>query len=400
MLFRDRLMARHCSLEAIIGVRVPVPELCILFFFMIKYSPTKENILNLDTIPYIQAKNFTWGRVTNPTLIVIHDMEAGEYSTTAENCAGYFAGSNAPQASAHYCCDNDSVVCSVQPDDTAWHTAHTPTNNCGIGIEQAGYANQGIGFMYGWADEYSQQMITTQVAPLCAALCQRYGIPVQFLSADDLRNGNFNGITSHREISFAFVPGGHTDPGPDYPWDQLLSEISKNLGGVTPPAPTPTVPSGDSGVYGVGSTGEKVKSIQKLVGVAQDGIYGPQTANAVSAWQHNLQIPVDGIWGPRTEEATTQLFAFLAAQNTPEPNGEGNAFLEALNGATKKIIQSGSTGGAVAICQGALNAKGYALVQDGIFGPATDSAVRRFQSDNGLSADGIVGPQTWGKLIS
>jgi len=35
---------------------------------------------------------------------------------------------------------------------------------------------------------------------------------------------------------------------------------------------------------------------------------------------------------------------------------------------------------------------------DGDFGPQTLTAVKCFQSHSGLSADGIVGPLTWGKL--
>lgn len=31
---------------------------------------------------------------------------------------------------------------------------------------------------------------------------------------------------------------------------------------------------------------------------------------------------------------------------------------------------------------------------DGIFGPRTKNAVMRFQRDNGLKVDGIVGPET------
>jgi len=349
--------------------------------------------MDLNSIPEILARNYTPGRTSPVTLIVIHDMEAGEYSTTAENCASYFAGSNAPQASAHYCCDNDSVVCSVQPDDTAWHTAHTPTNNCGIGIEQAGYASQGAD---GWADGYSTQMIETQVGPLVRALCDRYGIPVRFLDANALRGGEFFGITSHREISFAFVPGGHTDPGPDYPWDKLFNAIDSSVG--TTPFPTPPVTSGV--FYGLGSTGNKVRDIQKVVGVSQDGVYGPQTAAAVVEWQRNLQIPADGIWGPRTEEASKQFFDWLAAQNHPAPSGEGDVFLEALADAQTQILQSGSSGGAVRMAQIALNLKNFPVVADGIFGPLTAAAVRNFQASNSLSVDGIIGPRTWQKLVA
>jgi peptidoglycan hydrolase-like protein with peptidoglycan-binding domain len=36
---------------------------------------------------------------------------------------------------------------------------------------------------------------------------------------------------------------------------------------------------------------------------------------------------------------------------------------------------------------------------DGIFGPKTEAAVRSFQQNENLSADGIVGKQTWTALL-
>ena len=36
---------------------------------------------------------------------------------------------------------------------------------------------------------------------------------------------------------------------------------------------------------------------------------------------------------------------------------------------------------------------------DGVFGPMTEAAVRRFQRANGMVPDGIVGPKTWKKLV-
>lgn len=186
----------------------------------------------------------------------------------------------------------------------------------------------------------------------------------------------------------------------------LLQAIAKYAGSATgsqapipvqpPTTPTPTPP---QSVWSVGSTGDKVRSIQKIVGVNADGIFGPQTEAAVRQWQANLRIPADGIWGPRTEEATHNLFVFLSNISAVEQISPDNAFLEAVAEARQQVLRQGSTGGAVKIAQVALNGRGYPLIGDGAFGPRTDAAVRRFQSDNGLVADGIVGSQTWSALI-
>jgi N-acetylmuramoyl-L-alanine amidase len=45
--------------------------------------------------------------------------------------------------------------------------------------------------------------------------------------------------------------------------------------------------------------------------------------------------------------------------------------------------------------QGRLLALGYSVAISGEFGPQTESAVRAFQTDRGLTSDGVVGPETW-----
>jgi len=54
----------------------------------------------------------------------------------------------------------------------------------------------------------------------------------------------------------------------------------------------------------------------------------------------------------------------------------------------------GDRGPEVKKLQEALNAQGENLTADGIFGPATHSAVVAFQARHGLTPDGVVGPRT------
>src|SRR5215475_13750270 len=54
---------------------------------------------------------------------------------------------------------------------------------------------------------------------------------------------------------------------------------------------------------------------------------------------------------------------------------------------------------AVKELQELLNADGFGLAADGLFGRATEAAVKRFQNEQGLDDDGVVGPQTWAALL-
>jgi hypothetical protein len=61
--------------------------------------------------------------------------------------------------------------------------------------------------------------------------------------------------------------------------------------------------------------------------------------------------------------------------------------------ATAKPLKRGSHGPRVVKVQ-----RWLGVGADGIFGPATKRAVKRFQRNRGLTADGIVGPATWSAL--
>ena len=63
-------------------------------------------------------------------------------------------------------------------------------------------------------------------------------------------------------------------------------------------------------------------------------------------------------------------------------------------------VKKGSKGDAVKGLQNVLEVRSSLDVGpvDGIFGPATENAVKQFQQQASLAVDGIVGPDTWGAL--
>jgi peptidoglycan hydrolase-like protein with peptidoglycan-binding domain len=62
-------------------------------------------------------------------------------------------------------------------------------------------------------------------------------------------------------------------------------------------------------------------------------------------------------------------------------------------------VADGRTGPLADTVQYLLNARGYTVAVDGQVGPQTVAAIEAFQNDNGLVADGVVGNDTWPKLI-
>ncbi|GIG68881.1 peptidoglycan recognition protein family protein [Phytomonospora endophytica] len=63
------------------------------------------------------------------------------------------------------------------------------------------------------------------------------------------------------------------------------------------------------------------------------------------------------------------------------------------------ILRKGATGENVRTLQFLLRQHGATLTVDGDFGAVTETAVRAFQTAGGLTVDGVVGAQSWPKLV-
>jgi len=177
-------------------------------------------VLQGTEIPLIQAKNAGPPRPGQAIdWIVIHTMEAPEKPGTARAVAEWFAGPNAPEASAHFCIDAAEVIQCVPEDVVAW--AAPGANRRGIHLEHAGYAGQSPA---AWDDEYSRGVLARS-AELAADICRRYAVPIVRLTVAELRAGK-RGFCGHVDVTNAFNDGhGHTDPGAGFPWDRYLGLV-------------------------------------------------------------------------------------------------------------------------------------------------------------------------------
>lgn len=141
----------------------------------------------------------------------------------------------------------------------------------------------------------------------------------------------------------------------------------------------------------LGSRSSDVKTLQEMLNAkgynagSVDGIFGRNTRAAVIAFQNANGLAADGIVGKLT-------WAKLYDTTTALPSASTAT-------GTQPMVYRGSRGDAVRRLQELLHKKGFDCgAVDGIFGSKTYAAVMAFQKANGLSADGIAGPLTWGKL--
>lgn len=132
-----------------------------------------------------------------------------------------------------------------------------------------------------------------------------------------------------------------------------------------------------------------------------DNNFTAETEAAVKAFQRIFSLTPDGIVGKATWYAIS--YIYVSVRRLAELGGEGEE--EQLPSQTpSELLHKGDSGPYVKLAQYFLRvAAGFymdvrPIAIDGIFGSATDAAVRDFQRRFGLVADGIVGPDTWASL--
>lgn len=162
-----------------------------------------------------------------------------------------------------------------------------------------------------------------------------------------------------------------------------------------------------------GSTGTDVRTVQLRLNRIRanypalpaispvDGIYGPATENAVRIFQRTFNLLQDGKVGRSTWNKISQIW--VGVIKLSELGGEGERIGLSPVPPTV-VIREGARGADVIHAQFLLDyISGFYLdiaapLMDSIFGASTTNAVKQFQRRFGLTADGVVGPNTWRKM--
>lgn len=291
-------------------------------------------------------------RSTAVSHVTVHTTQ-GSYAGSIswfQNCS---AG-----VSAHYVIrsSDGQVTQMVREADKAWHVGNS--NGYTIGIEHEGYvANPSAWYttaMYNASAALTKDILASR------GLAQKVydgSSGWSAVPADSLYN-----VKGH--VNYASQ--SHTDPGSGWDWPRYKSLVAGSTSGGGTTTTWPLVQ--------YGNTGERVRTIQYLLQqwgytLSVNGSFDTSTQNAVKNFQSSHGLGADGVVGNATWPALTIL------------------------------TQQGDSGAKVRAVQSQLNESGAGIAVDGAFGPATAAAVKNFQTSKGLSADGVVGDNTWNKMV-
>ena len=220
-----------------------------------------------------------------------------------------------------------------------------PEDKVGAHAYGSNYNSIGICFEGNYMEEDMQTEQVKAGKELVAYLKNKYGIST---------------VQKHKDVCSTNCPGDK------FPFDEIANSETSNEVMLQP-----SLNENKGNVARIQSTLNERYGLN----IAVDNIYGNETKKALVKGlqtelnkQFNRGLIVDGIFGERTE----------------------NAYI---------LVRKGAEGNITYLIQAMLVCHSFEIDVDGIFGPATESAVRNFQSRNGLSEDGIVGKNTFNKLF-
>jgi N-acetylmuramoyl-L-alanine amidase len=330
------------------------------------------------TRDYIDIGNSRSGEpIKDVTFIVSHDTGNPGSSTYANR--NYFENVD-PFASAHTFIDDQHILEIIPLEEKAFHVRYEVPNDDRLYGEDANDAAIGVELAYGGTIDFWKAY--ERYVWYHAYLIDKYNLKP------------YEDIVAHSTLD----PTRRTDPQNalnrhGISWGQFINDVNqayeKYFKEEDVPVPVVKGISVDLPLN-IGDEGEFVREVQQdlikagfsLPIYGADGIYGAETQRAVMRFQKKYGLLVDGLVGPQTLDKLKDVVGSSEPMNDfPLPEG---------------ILQSGDEGSKVKQLQRVLKQLNFDPKHiDGIYGPLTEDAIRRFQAMyKALKNDGIYGPNT------
>lgn len=153
-------------------------------------------------------------------LVILHTAEGAR---TAAALGAYFSNT-AVQVSSHAGIDDQRIETYVPYDQECWSTRSA--NPISDNAELCGFA---AWTRAQWLTEHHPMLVLT--AQWVRDRCHARGIPIRKLSPAQVAAG-MAGVCGHVDWTVGMQDGTHTDPGPAFPWDVVMT-----LAGATPTPP-------------------------------------------------------------------------------------------------------------------------------------------------------------------
>jgi len=181
-----------------------------------------------------QASQFSPGANLPITRVVVHatcpdvGFPAASKKGAASGTAKFFALAKT-KFQAHYVEGIDREEHCVRDKVKA---RHAPPNAGSIGVEITADGGDRAAFKNPDHAYTREQWLSDAVFPAIVRaadrvreLCERHGLPKTRLTTAELKNGG-KGICGHVDVSHAFGETTHSDPGPNFPWDEFMALVN------------------------------------------------------------------------------------------------------------------------------------------------------------------------------
>jgi N-acetyl-anhydromuramyl-L-alanine amidase AmpD len=183
--------------------------------------------MRVPGIPYVQGRNSYRDADGRHFGIAIHNTSNANLASAEDEAA--YATRRTDGVSAHFYCDANSVVQSLDTAARAGHAGSTEGNQNAIAVEITGLNSFG---RERWLTGVAWAKLAGTLAFVIRNDPDYAGFQVRRATVAEMRaNPQVKAFYGHDDMRRAWGGTTHTDPGPDFPWDHLIAVVTAALDG-------------------------------------------------------------------------------------------------------------------------------------------------------------------------